>query len=143
MPLKRRAILLALHPRFARLIYSGEKTAELRRVAPSSEVRIAYIYETAPVGRVTGWFQIEGSDRDSATKLWSRYQKSLSITRAEYLKYVRGCRQPTVLSISSRRKFRRGLALANLHGPVRPPQSYRYFDPRLPIHRRPSRQSKE
>ena len=53
-------IILSIKPKYAELIYSGEKSIEWRHTYPnkiifSDEV---YIYETAPVSMVTGSFKI-------------------------------------------------------------------------------------
>jgi len=135
MRLDRSAIFLSLHPRFARLIYSGVKRAELRRVGPARTVRVAYIYETAPVGRVTGWIRFGKIESGTANRLWEKYRHELSISRGEFERYLTGCSRPTVLPIESHRRFRRQLPLAGVHGPSRPPQSYCYFDSGLPLRR--------
>jgi predicted transcriptional regulator len=136
MQLEPAAMLLSLHPRFARLIYSDEKRAELRRVGPSRPIRIAYIYETAPVCRVTGWVRFLDIETDASENLWDKYGADLAISLTEFQSYVSGCTRPTVLSIESHRRFRRHIPLKNLHTPSRPPQSYCYFEPGRPIHRR-------
>lgn len=57
-------IVLAIHPKWAKLIYEGKKTIEWRKVIPSclfpihlkhDAIRV-YLYETAPVKKVTGYF---------------------------------------------------------------------------------------
>ena len=55
------AILLALRPRFAEAIYSGDKSVELRRVKPK-RIRpgtLVAIYETSPVRSITGYFVVD------------------------------------------------------------------------------------
>jgi predicted transcriptional regulator len=47
----------AIFYRYAERIYSGHKCVELRRTAPKRVIERAWIYETAPVKRVTGWFE--------------------------------------------------------------------------------------
>jgi hypothetical protein len=49
--------IFSIKHRYAELIYSGHKCVELRRMAPKSPIERAWIYETAPVKRVTGWFE--------------------------------------------------------------------------------------
>lgn len=53
-------IILSIKPKYAELIYSGKKTVEWRHTYPEKIIfcdRI-YMYETAPVYRVTGYFRI-------------------------------------------------------------------------------------
>lgn len=59
-------IILSIHPKWAKLIYSGKKTVEWRKSIPmkmhplklrdgDSKVKV-YIYETSPMKLVTGFF---------------------------------------------------------------------------------------
>jgi predicted transcriptional regulator len=53
-------IILSIHPKWAEKIYSGEKTVEVRKTQPNwekpeaAENLLIYLYETAPVKKVTG-----------------------------------------------------------------------------------------
>lgn len=65
------AILLSIHPKWAKLIYEGKKTIEWRknkpRLVPSPPLRTykepikIFMYETAPVCKVTGLFYWQGT----------------------------------------------------------------------------------
>jgi predicted transcriptional regulator len=126
------ALLLSLHPEFARKIYSGKKTAELRRVKPSRSIRYVLVYETAPVGRVTGWFRVRSIESGTARAIWSKYARRLSITRPAFDRYLKGCPRPTVLMIERRARFRRHLPLEGVCRLRRPPQSFSYIHSRPP-----------
>lgn len=64
-------IILSIHPKWAKLIYEGKKTVEWRKIVPSCLLPIhlshekltVYLYETAPVKKVTGWFLCNGVAR--------------------------------------------------------------------------------
>lgn len=47
--------IFSIKHRYAEHIYSGHKCVELRRTAPKTPTERAWIYETAPIKRVTGW----------------------------------------------------------------------------------------
>ena len=51
-------IVLSIHPKWAKLIYEGKKTIEWRKTYPKLAHRCCrvYLYETAPVKAVTGYF---------------------------------------------------------------------------------------
>ena len=54
-------IILSIKPKWAELIYSGKKTIEWRKSFPTREnIECVYLYETAPVKRVTGFFLWDG-----------------------------------------------------------------------------------
>ena len=58
-------IILAIHPKWAEKIFSGEKTIEFRKSFPQiyyPRMKI-FMYETAPVHRVTGYFLWAGTKR--------------------------------------------------------------------------------
>lgn len=60
-----KAILLSIHPKWAKLIYEGKKTIEWRKNKPSlnmqrTPIRV-FLYETAPVCKVTGYFFFYGT----------------------------------------------------------------------------------
>jgi predicted transcriptional regulator len=53
-------IILSIKPKWAELIYSGKKTIEWRKSFPKREnIECVYLYETAPVKKVTGFFYWE------------------------------------------------------------------------------------
>lgn len=55
-----KAILLSIHPKWAQKIYSGEKTVEWRKTFPKGYSGIVFLYETAPVKKVTGFVIVAG-----------------------------------------------------------------------------------
>jgi predicted transcriptional regulator len=60
-----KAILLSIKPEWAEKIYNGEKTIEWRKSRPRIDLNNrhmrVYIYETAPVKRITGYFTLFGT----------------------------------------------------------------------------------
>ena len=64
-------VILSIHPKWAKLIYEGKKTIEWRKIVPSCLLPIhlshekltVYLYETAPVKKVTGYFICNGVAR--------------------------------------------------------------------------------
>ena len=54
-------IILSIHPKWAEKIYSGEKTVEWRKTVPhklKAASRKVFLYETSPVCKVTGYFDL-------------------------------------------------------------------------------------
>lgn len=123
-----RAIVLAIHPRYAARIYAGEKTAELRRASPSSRVRMAFIYETAPASAITGVMLVDEVCRASPTRAWRQFSRRLCISQQEFLEYLRGCRAATVYEVSEAVRFPRQVPLVKTTRLRRAPQSYSYLD---------------
>ena len=46
-------VIMAIKPRFAKMIYDGKKQWEFRK-APPPLMRLVYVYESAPVSAITG-----------------------------------------------------------------------------------------
>lgn len=123
-----RAIVLAIHPRHAARIYAGEKTAELRRSTPSARVRMAFIYETAPVSALTGVMLVDEVHRASPSRTWREFSQRLCISEQEFFEYIRGCRAATVYEVSQPVRFPNDVSLVKATRMRRPPQSYTYLD---------------
>jgi predicted transcriptional regulator len=49
-------VLFSIHPDYVREIYNGIKTVELRTRPPTKPFDHGYIYETAPIQLITGYF---------------------------------------------------------------------------------------
>jgi len=126
-----RAIVLAIHPEYAARIYSGKKTAELRRAAPSSRVGIAFIYETAPESAITGVMLVDGVSRASPARTWHQFSRRLCISEQEFYEYLRGCRAAAVYEVSHPFRFPKRVPLVKTTRLRRPPQSYSYLDRRI------------
>lgn len=62
-------VILSIHPEWAKLIYEGKKTLELRKNIPMNTVNIVYLYETAPICKVTGFFRYFAYTRIKKTHL--------------------------------------------------------------------------
>jgi predicted transcriptional regulator len=123
-----RAIVLAIHPEHAARIYTGEKTAELRRASPSARVTLAFIYETAPESAITGVMLVEQVSRASPPRIWRQFRRRLCISELDFQEYLRGCKAATVYEVSHPFRFPRHVPLVRTTHLRRPPQSYSYID---------------
>jgi predicted transcriptional regulator len=59
--------VFSIKPYFADAILDGSKTVELRKIAPKRPVERVWIYATAPVMRIVGYFK-PGKIRDATFK---------------------------------------------------------------------------
>ncbi len=125
-------VVLALRPRFAQLIYEGKKRVELRRAFAGSGMRIAFIYETAPVSAVTGFFLVKGSLSMTPESAWRRFDGTLGLDRNEFNNYVKGCDEVKILEIGKSARLTSPLPLRALTGRDSVPQSFCYISQTLP-----------
>lgn len=140
-------IILSIHPKWAKLIYEGKKTIEWRKTLPKRAdgfTRI-FLYETAPVCKVTGYVLFYGHDtvspknnciknvngyaickaeQDVAMALIVKYG---CVSRKDLVKYQGDSKSIFAWAVNSPRKFNtpRSLADFNLN---RPPQSWCYTE---------------
>lgn len=128
-------IVLAIHPKWATLIYSGKKTIEFRKSFPKIYYPLMkiFIYETAPVCRVTGYFTQAGTKRFQDvdwTKADAYHKKILDAgcVPAEDLNAYQGPQKRLCgWGVEKTVKLDRRLTLLDL-GINTPPQSWCYTD---------------
>jgi predicted transcriptional regulator len=125
-------MLLAIHPRFARLILRGEKTFELRRRAPGLRAGswIA-LYATAPEQALTGLVRAEEILVGHPESLWDKVRDGCALEPREYWKYYAGASRAVGIRLADPIPFSEPLRLAQLRRiwpGFRPPRSFCYLD---------------
>ncbi len=146
-----KSIILSIHPQWAELIYSGEKTFELRKRVPQKVSRfyqsknqkkgyarfskyltcapIVYLYETG-TGLVTGYFtlgNIYGVDMCEMTGKTSRLiTKHSCVPWTDVLSYYKGCFSLFVWIVQRPERFKEPKSLASFNI-NRAPQSWSYW----------------
>jgi predicted transcriptional regulator len=96
-------IILSIHPKWAKKIYNGEKTVEVRKTEPdwfssSPGLRtLIYLYETTPIKKITGLVFLHWSSREDKAVIencWkypnNRIVRESCLTREELVKYSNG-----------------------------------------------------
>ena len=63
--------LMSIRPKWAKELYSGKKTVEFRKNSPSVG-SVIFMYECAPVQRVTGAFFVEAVLSAPAYRVWNQ-----------------------------------------------------------------------
>lgn len=121
-------ILFSLRTQFAEAIFAGSKRHEFRRVAPRRCVPgLALIYETKPLGLVTGTVFVEGiiPVPQGCAKMIAAANDPFS---TYYDEYLLGAREPIALELSRPTRFSNPIQLQYLTGLQTAPQSYCYVD---------------
>ena len=81
-------VIISIRHTFAEKIYSGEKMYEFRKRRPNIAVGTrCWIYETLPIGKVTGFFIYKGCYRDEKTKVWEQCKEKAGITHETFNQY--------------------------------------------------------
>lgn len=136
-------IILSIKPKWAELIYSGKKTIEWRKSYPTRDnIELVYLYETAPVKKVTGFFKYnyyyslvfgvtkDGKPADGAQVLIDRGCVSLD----DLKKYAGNTKELFGWKIKNPQKYKEPLDLSFFNFErERPPQSWCYDLSDLPF----------
>lgn len=120
-------ILLSLKPVYAEAILSGKKKYEFRRaIFKNPSVKKAYIYVTAPVGKIVGSFTIGQILVDTPQKIWQKCSKHAGITAKAFFDYYRGCKRAFAIRILGVQNFAKPLDPYSKLSNFSPPQSFQY-----------------
>jgi predicted transcriptional regulator len=121
-------LLLSIRSRFADAIYSGAKRFEFRRLTPRRSIPgLALIYETLPVGMVTGIAHV-ASASSLTPEGAARVAGSDDPFANAYEGYLQGAMSPCALALVRPRRFTAPIGLTQLTNLRRPPQSFAYVE---------------
>ena len=128
-----KAILLSIKPEWAEKIYNGEKTIEWRKSRPridrnNHHTRV-YIYETAPVKRITGYFTLFGTFEVDVNEMLKEMEKRGCVPAVDLAKYQGGAKEIYGWTVSPFIKPTRLVPYRLDHFDLeRPPQSWQYVE---------------
>lgn len=127
------AFLLSLRPRYASLLFRGEKKTELRRrFVREVSGRHALVYVTSPVSQLRGGFRVESVVAGALDEVWDRVGVSAGIDRAQFDSYYQGSSVAYALEIVDVWEYVEPVDLSVLRskfGRFVVPQSWRYVNP--------------
>lgn len=121
-------IILSIKPKYVKAILSGKKKCEFRKSSFPKRVKTAIIYETEPVGKIVGWFNITKQEIGKPSEIWKKHSKIGGINKKDFNKYYNNKKIAVCLKIGKVHK---------LKSPIDPfdsienfviPQSYRYVN---------------
>lgn len=120
-------IILSIRPIFAEKILSGEKKYEYRKRLCAKKVSKIYIYETAPVKKITGEVEVIKKLKMKKEKLWKQTQKSSGISKEFYGKYFEKQEYACAYELGESKKYSDPVTLESI-GVNYIPQSFAYYD---------------
>jgi predicted transcriptional regulator len=126
------AFLISIRPRFAKMIFAGSKTVELRRVCPKVCVGdLALVYVSSPAMELRGSFEVGKILTGSPTAIWKKVGEKSGVSRAEFFAYFKGKKQAHALVIKRAWQLPAPVGLKTLRrnkGGFRPPQNFHYLN---------------
>ncbi len=124
----RKFVLMSIKPRYAELIKSGEKTIELRRVAPKvNPGDVLVIYESTPVQKITSFCEIDEMIITEPEKLWERSCGTTGLSHDSFKRYFEGKSQAVGIKLKNVKVLENPKILSAISMDLRAPQSYRYL----------------
>lgn len=126
--IKTKYVLMSIKPCYARLIKGGEKTVELRRIAPQITTDdFIVIYESKPVQRITAICEVGTVLSMEIPELWNQVQNEVCITKNTFEEYFKGKEYGSGIRFKSVSILESSKTLHDLSPDLLPPQSYRYI----------------
>ena len=117
-------ILISIRSEFARKIYDGTKTIELRKCYPNFDCNTyCWIYEPKPVGLITGYFVVAGTIACKPKHFWDISHEVLGIDKERFFDYYRNNIFAYGIVIYYANKLPKPYTLQDF-GLSRPPQMY-------------------
>lgn len=133
MPAQLPPLLLSLKPNYADLVFSGLKTAELRRrISTHIENRDVFVYVSSPLMKLRGGFRVGQVWSGSPEEIWSTVSTLAGVSKRVFDDYYEGKNVAFALEIIDVWEYVRPLSLETLRARFPGfvvPQSYRYAKP--------------
>jgi predicted transcriptional regulator len=128
-----RFFIISIQPKYAKKIFSGEKTVELRKknISALKKSDKLIIYVTSPEQLLYGICTVENVIEDSPEKLWRKVSKHSGITKEEYFAYYKTADKAIGIYLRGIRKLEKPISLKDMRTSLNgfmPPQSYMRFD---------------
>lgn len=124
-------MLLAIKPRFADLIISGQKVVEVRRGGTSIKVGdVLVLYKSGPNSGVCGTCSVVSVNTTSTGAAEATVNRASGLSEDELREYLRGANKVTLIGLGSVARLRSPIPLATLRRVLTGvviPQSYRFL----------------
>ena len=126
-----RPLLLSLKPIYADLVFSGLKTAELRRhITRHAEGSDVFIYVSSPERKLRGGFRVDKVWEGTPDMVWHEVKHLAQVDEATFASYYEGRSKAFALNIAYAWEHKHPLSLAALRLKFTSfvvPQSWRYL----------------
>jgi predicted transcriptional regulator len=126
-------LLISIKPKYAELIFNGEKTVELRRVCPKvNKGDLALIYISSPTKAICGGFKVDSIISESPKKLWEQIGNCSGINKKEFALYFKDVDVGYGITFHEVWSLPAPIKLESIKSELpefHPPQSYRYLKP--------------
>ncbi len=123
-------IIISIKPIYAEKILNWEKLFELRKFFTKKEVSKVIIYESAPISRVVGEFEIEKILYEPLDKLWNDTKNYSCVNKEFFDKYFEWKEYWYAIKVKNPKRYKESKSITEYWAKV-PPQSYMYCSTKL------------
>ena len=127
-PYRYQVALLSIKPKYVEKMVKGSKRVEFRKKSFSDSVTKVYVYASAPVKKIVGFFDVRECVEGTPNFLWQKFSNYSGLTRKEYDVYF-GCQAKGVaIFFDNFTSFSAALDPANIIDDFHAPQSFCYLN---------------
>ena len=119
-------IIISIKPIYAEKILNWEKLYELRRLFTKKEIGKVIIYESAPISRVVGEFEVEKVLYKSLEDLWEATKDFSCVDKAFFDEYFRWKEFWYAIKVKNPKRYQHTKPITNYWIEF-PPQSYTFL----------------
>ena len=120
-------VILSIKPKYAEAILNGDKVFEYRKHIFKQEVKTVVIYETSPVCRLVGEFEIEEILVDTPSIIWRKTNKHSGIDKTLFDMYFSEKSVAYAIKVAKVTRYDEPKLIQSLTHSSRPPQSFMYI----------------
>jgi predicted transcriptional regulator len=121
------SVLLSIKPKYANLIFSGEKHYEFRRsIFKTRPVKKVIVYSSSPISKIIGEFEIDDILSLNLVDLWNETMKYAGIDKSFYDNYFDGKESGYAIKVKSYKKYKKHKELRDFNI-KQAPQSFAYI----------------
>lgn len=82
-------VIIAIKPEFAKLILSGKKLFEYRKIVPKEPIDKVLIYASTPIRKIVGEFQIQNIISGTPQQVWKKTGSDSGISKEYFFDYFK------------------------------------------------------
>ncbi|RLF27108.1 MAG: hypothetical protein DRN14_05820 [Thermoplasmata archaeon] len=125
------AVLFSIRPKYAKKIFDGSKTIELRKIKPKRLKKggLVLVYVSSPVKSLIGAFKVKQIEEYSLDEMWGKVRKDAGISKVEFDEYYQNSTSGIAIYIDNAWTLPEPIKLSTLRDSMEgfyPPQSFRY-----------------
>lgn len=134
--MRQNVLLLSIKPEYAKLIFDGKKTVELRRIRTRlRKGDLVLVYVSSPLKSLVGYFEVEDIEikqlPSELNDFWKQVKYKSGVSKKQFFSYYQGALLGVCIFIRNPHKFSKPVHLDIIKQGIktfRPPQSYKYLD---------------